>query len=234
MTTPRVFLARHGETEWTLNGRHTGITEIPLTPRGETQVRQAARCLVGPGRLIDPARLARVYVSPRVRAQRTLELLLPRVAVEVRSTEDVAEWRYGRYEGWVPARIREDRRARGLDAERPFDIWRDGCEDGESAAEVRGRLDAVIAEIRALQGPCVGGGGRGVDVLVVSHGHLLRAFTKRWLGLELDFPLQMILEPGGIATLTYNHHSIDEPAFLLGGVFKDPTADADADVGGAE
>ncbi|KAH0607281.1 uncharacterized protein H6S33_003269 [Morchella sextelata] len=240
MSTPRIFLARHGETEWTLNGRHTGISEIPLTPHGETQVSQAGRSLVGAGRLIDPSRLTRVYISPRVRAQRTFKLLLPSGApagTEVRTTEDIAEWGYGRYEGWFPAQIREDRKARGLDKERPFDIWRDGCEDGEgpeglkgeSAAEVKERLDRVIAEIKELQGPYMRG-EKNVDVMLVSHGHLLRAFTKRWLGLELDFPLQMILEPGGIATLTYNHHSVEEPAFLLGGVFKDPTAD----VGGTE
>lgn len=111
------------------------------------------------------------------------------------------------YEGWFPAQIRENRKSRGLDADRPFDIWRDGCEDGadgskgESAAEVKRRLDTLIAEIKTLQGPHMRD-GKGVDVLLVSHGHLLRAFTKRWLGLELDFPIQMILEPGGIATLT--------------------------------
>ncbi|RPB09924.1 phosphoglycerate mutase-like protein [Morchella conica CCBAS932] len=183
MSTPRVFLARHGETEWTLNGRHTGISEIPLTPHGETQVRQAGRSLVGPGRLIDPSRLTRIYVSPRVRAQNTFLLLLagcagaPLEHVNVLVTEEIAEWGYGRYEGWFPAQIREDRKARGLDKERPFDIWRDGCEDGEgpeglkgeSAEEVRVRLDKVIKEIRELQAPYMNG-EKNVDVLLVGAG----------------------------------------------------------------
>lgn len=119
----------------------------------------------------------------------------------------LAEWGYGRYEGLTPAQIRADRASRGLDKDRGFDIWRDGCEDGddgskgESAAEVTERLDGLIAEIKGLQGPWMRG-GKGVDVVLVSHGHLLRAFTKRWLGFELGFPVQMILEPGGIAVLT--------------------------------
>lgn len=210
MTAPRVFLARHGETEWTINGRHTGTSEIPLTPRGESQVLASSRSLLGPGRLIDPSRLSHVFVSPRIRAARTYSLLLPDGApasTSVHTDERLAEWGYGMYEGWFPAQIRENRKSRGLDADRAFDIWRDGCEDGadgskgESAAEVKQRLDMLIAEIKTLQGPHMKD-GKGVDVLLVSHGHLLRAFTKRWLGLELDFPIQMILEPGGIATLT--------------------------------
>ncbi|OJD36757.1 phosphoglycerate mutase family protein [Diplodia corticola] len=214
-----------GETEWTINGRYTGVTDLPLTPKGEQQVLGSGRALVGAGKLIDPARLARVYVSPRTRAQRTFELLFPahsqadlHAAARVTTTAALAEWDYGEYEGLLTAEIRARRAAKGLDADagRPWDIWRDGCEGGESAAEVTARLDALIAEIRALQAPCMRGGETPADVVLVAHGHLLRAFTKRWLQYPMEFPLSMMLEPGGVGVLSYQHHSVDEPAFLLG------------------
>ncbi|GME22608.1 Phosphoglycerate mutase [Neofusicoccum parvum] len=220
--TPRVYLARHGETEWTINGRYTGATDLPLTPRGEHQVLGSGRALVGARKLIDPARLARVYVSPRTRAQRTFELLFPahsqadlRAAGRVATTEALAEWDYGAYEGLLTGEIRARRAARGLDADRPWDIWRDGCEEGEAAADVTARLDGLIREIRELQAPCMHG-ERPADVVLVAHGHLLRAFTKRWLGYPMEFPLSMMLEPGGVGVLSYQHHSVEEPAFMIG------------------
>ncbi|EKG13061.1 Histidine phosphatase superfamily clade-1 [Macrophomina phaseolina MS6] len=216
--TPRVYLARHGETEWTINGRYTGTTDLPLTPRGEQQVLSTGRALVGADKLISPARLAAVYVSPRTRAQRTFSLLFPSPlppTTHVSTTPRLAEWDYGAYEGLLTSEIRAARAARGLDGERPWDIWRDGCEGGESAAEVAARLDDLIAEIRALQAPCMRG-ERAADVVLVAHGHLLRAFTKRWLGYPLEFPLSMMLEPGGVGVLSYQHHNVNEPAFMLG------------------
>ncbi|KAB2570898.1 putative phosphoglycerate mutase protein [Lasiodiplodia theobromae] len=220
--TPRVYLARHGETEWTINGRYTGVTDLPLTPKGELQVVGSGRALVGAGKLIDPSKLAHVYISPRTRAQRTFELLFPapaqdalRAASKVTTTPALAEWDYGAYEGLLTKEIRARRQAKDLDAERPWDIWRDGCEDGESAAEVTARLDALIAEIRALQAPCMNGEAPA-DVVLVAHGHLLRAFTKRWLRYPMEFPLSMMLEPGGVGVLSYQHHNIEEPAFMLG------------------
>ncbi|KKY19456.1 putative phosphoglycerate mutase [Diplodia seriata] len=220
--TPRVYLARHGETEWTINGRYTGTTDLPLTPKGEQQVLGSGRALVGAKKLIDPAKLARVYISPRTRAQRTFELLFPahsqadlHAASRVTTTPALAEWDYGAYEGLLTAEIRARRAARGLDGERAWDIWRDGCEEGETPAEVTARLDALIAEIRALQAPCMHGESPA-DVVLVAHGHLLRAFTKRWLRYPMDFPLSMMLEPGGVGVLSYQHHNVDEPAFMLG------------------
>jgi len=149
MTTPRVFIIRHGETEWSLNGRHTGTSDIPLTANGEKRIRATGRALVGEDRLIVPRNLAHIYVSPRKRAQRTLELLgfdsqepLPwqahgavetggehcatRAKVEV--TESIREWEYGDYEGVTSKEIRERRKASG---EGEWDIWRDGCPGGE-------------------------------------------------------------------------------------------------------
>jgi broad specificity phosphatase PhoE len=173
MPTPRVFLIRHGETEWSLDGRHTGITDIPLTANGEKRVKATGKALVGNDRLIAPRRLAHVYVfspvvcfvraghrllttawklhsyvSPRKRAQRTLELLeigckerLPwqekrkpeneepiRTEATVEVTEAVREWDYGEYEGLKSAEIRERRKQRG---EGPWDIWSHGCPGGE-------------------------------------------------------------------------------------------------------
>jgi len=153
MTTPRVFIIRHGETTWSLSGRHTGATDIPLTSSGEQRIRATGRALVGPDRLIVPRNLAHVYVSPRKRAQRTLELLnlrlpLPWVdergegvngedvkgqqehdcGARVEVSESVREWEYGDYEGITSKEIAEQRRERG---EAGWDIWRDGCPGGE-------------------------------------------------------------------------------------------------------
>lgn len=149
MTTPRVFIIRHGETEWSLDGRHTGLSDIPLTANGERRIRATGRALVGPDRLIVPRNLAHVYVSPRTRAQRTVELLnlgcaepLPwsgkhpedhdevgaRSGARIEVTEDVREWDYGDYEGITSATIREERQRKG---EAEWDIWRDGCPGGE-------------------------------------------------------------------------------------------------------
>ncbi|PWW74987.1 phosphoglycerate mutase-like protein [Tuber magnatum] len=211
MPTPRLFLARHGETAWTLTGQHTGVSEIPLTPLGETQVALSSTALIGPSKHIDPANLTKIYISPRIRARRTAELLIPRYPGARRSKE-----------------ILEDRRRRGLEVE-GFCIWKDGCEDsvdgigigkGESPKEMEERIDEVIREIRGIQGQGIEAGRGDVDVLIVSHGHYLRALTKRWLGFSLDFPLAMVLEPGGIATLTYAHNGVNEPALLLGGTFR--------------
>ncbi|KAF2138270.1 uncharacterized protein K452DRAFT_234340 [Aplosporella prunicola CBS 121167] len=215
--TPRVYLARHGETEWTKNGRYTGTTDLLLTPVGEAQVLASGRLLVGPAHLIDPSKLAHVFVSPRTRAQQTFDLLFGKGALQdrVTTTEGLAEWDYGAYEGLLTKEIRARRKDKGLDQERPWDIWRDGCEDGESAQQVTDRLDALIKQIREIQAPNMHG-EKPADVVLVAHGHLLRAFTKRWLGYPMDFPLSMMMEPGGIGILSYQHHNVDEPAFLLG------------------
>ncbi len=157
-TTPRVFLARHGkqlptkpvgraerksagETEWTKNGRYTGITDLDLTPEGVKQTTSTAAKLVGHGRLIDPARLVRIWVSPRRRAKQTFNSLFgngdsgsglvksddDRVVI----TEDIAEWGYGDYEGMRTGEVKKWRKERGLDGDREWSIWRDGCEGGE-------------------------------------------------------------------------------------------------------
>ncbi|KAK2031759.1 putative phosphoglycerate mutase [Colletotrichum zoysiae] len=215
--TPRVFLVRHGETEWAKQGRYTGITNIDLTPAGVAQVSSTARSLVGAGKLVDPTRLAKIIVSPRKRAIHTLELLLPSLSgePEVTLTEEIAEWDYGDYEGMKTDEIRELRRQRELDANRPWNIWSDGCEGGESKDEVTKRLDRIIVQIREIQRPYMNG-EKPVDVLLVAHGLILRCFWKRWLGLPVDFDLSMIFAPGAVAVLSYKENDIEKPTFHLG------------------
>lgn len=179
---------QQGETEWTLSGRYTGRSDIPLTANGEKQIISSSRIVFGPGRIIDPSRLAHIFISPRTRAHRTYELIFDdatRQALEgkVEITDDIREWDYGVYEGLLPGEIREGRRERGLDRERAWDIWLDGCEGGESPGEMAKRLDPLIARIKEIQKPCMHG-ERSADVVIIGHGHSLRAFAKRWVGLN--------------------------------------------------
>ncbi|KEY66037.1 hypothetical protein S7711_08814 [Stachybotrys chartarum IBT 7711] len=243
MATPRVFIIRHGETEWSLDGRHTGNTDIPLTANGEKRVRATGKALVGDDRLIVPSKIAHIYVSPRKRAQRTFELLnlgvdgrlpwhphgdapdnrLP-CAANVEVTEDIREWDYGDYEGITSPDIRRLRAEQGYKG--TWDIWRDGCPGGESPQQVTDRLDRLIQDIRdKYHRPAFGKSqdqttsGRNGDVLIVAHGHILRAFALRWSGKTLQDGPAFLLEAGGVGTLSYEHHNIDEPAILLGGAF---------------
>ncbi|KAK5938056.1 hypothetical protein PMZ80_009645 [Knufia obscura] len=182
--------------------------------------------------LIDPSNLAWVYVSPRKRARRTLELLFESagqtvegVDVDVRVTGDIAEWGYGQYEGLLMREIRELRRSRGLDGEREWDIWRDGTEGegSETPGEVSERVDRVIGEITEMQGGYLRDlregkleEGRKRDVLVVAHGHVLRAFVKRWLGCDMGVKLELQIEPCGVAGLSYAGANVGQRAVLLG------------------
>ncbi|PHH51142.1 Sedoheptulose 1,7-bisphosphatase [Ceratocystis fimbriata CBS 114723] len=242
MPTPRLFIIRHGETEWSLDGRHTSHTDIPLTPNGEKRVRATGRALVGRDRLIVPNNLAHIYVSPRRRAQRTFELLnvgsnesLPwlqhgiqdeerddldcKAKIEV--TSDVREWDYGDYEGITSKQIREQREKEDIPGQ--WDIWADGCPGGESPHDITSRLDRLITEIRdkwhkpAMQSQCQN--SPAGDVLIVAHGHILRALAMRWVGAELEAGPAFILQAGGVGTLSYEHDNIHEPAILLGSAF---------------
>ncbi|KAF2636405.1 phosphoglycerate mutase family protein-like protein [Massarina eburnea CBS 473.64] len=240
MPDPRVFIIRHGETEWSLNGRHTGTTELPLTANGEKRIRATGKALVGDDRLIVPSNLAHIYVSPRRRAQHTLELLslgcserypwspseAPysesplRTHAPISITPAIAEWDYGAYEGLTSPQIRQSRKESGLDED--WDIWRDGCESGESPTDITARLDSFIALLRSKHHSGKFGKSHASgpnDVLIVAHGHILRAFAARWIGKPLENNPSLILEAGGVGTLSYEHHSIDEPAILLGGAF---------------
>jgi broad specificity phosphatase PhoE len=153
---PRLWLVRHGETEWSRLGRHTGWTDVPLTRRGRSEARSIA------GKL-DGQRFAEVLSSPLSRALETARLAGYSSQLEL--DDDLVEWDYGADEGRTTAQIREERPG--------WTIWREGPRNGETAAEVAARADRVIARVRAAAG----------DVLVFAHGHVLRIVTARWLDL---------------------------------------------------
>lgn len=154
---PVVYLARHGETAWSLTGQHTGLTDLPLTKRGEHTARRLGERLTG-------LTFARVFTSPLQRATRTCELAGFGARAEVDG--DLVEWDYGESEGRRGAEIR---------AERPdWNLFRDGCPGGESPAQVAARADCVVNRLRAFEG----------DVLLFTSGHFIRVLATRWLGLE--------------------------------------------------
>ncbi|KAK5070609.1 Sedoheptulose 1,7-bisphosphatase [Lithohypha guttulata] len=240
MTTPRCFIVRHGETEWSLSGKHTGSTDIPLTANGEKRVRATGKALVGDDRLIVPKQIKHIYVSPMHRAQRTLELLNlgctlpystsnsqnpnppPHIKAIVTVTPKIREWDYGDYEGITSSEIRSLRAQQSLPG--TWDIWTDGCPNGESPSDVIKRVDELIHEIREEHHrPYMGSkepdaDGCTGDVVVVAHGHILRAFAMRWVRQDLS-ATALIMEAGGVGTLSYEHKRLEEPAILLGGGF---------------
>ncbi|KAK8915855.1 Sedoheptulose 1,7-bisphosphatase [Metarhizium anisopliae] len=202
----------------------------PPSPTGPRRLQESKHMLTG--------NLS--YVSPRKRAQRTFELInlgisgdLPWKAhgegaekglecgAKIQVTEDVREWDYGDYEGITSPEIRKIRAQQGIQG--TWDIWRDGCPGGESPEQVTERLDRLISEIREKwHKPAIGQPKekdvRG-DVLIVAHGHILRALAMRWAGKSLQDGPAFLLEAGGVGTLSYEHHKLDEPAILLGGSF---------------
>jgi len=180
---PNVFLARHGETAWSLSGQHTGRTDLPLTARGEAN----ARTLAAP---LADVPFALVLTSPLVRATRTCELAgFSGVAVE---DGDLVEWNYGDYEGKRTADI--------LATNPGWKLFRDGCPGGESPADVAARADRVIARARAAGG----------NVLVFSSGHILRMIGSRWLGLPPSGGAYFVLGTASVSALSYEH-DMSEP-----------------------
>ncbi|CAE6410778.1 unnamed protein product [Rhizoctonia solani] len=209
LPTPRVFLIRHGETEWSLNGRHTGRTDIPLTDRGVSQIKSRAGKAIGPGKLIDPANVEYAFISPRQRASKTFELLFADTSGGPPShelTEECREWDYGEYEGLKPAEIQEVKPG--------FLIWRDGCPGGESSEEMTARIDGVIEKVRAIHRKYFEEGIGKRDVIIVAHGHFSRVFITRWLRLELILGTRWMVEPAGVAVLTYQHRNMEEPSLF--------------------
>ena len=190
-----------------------------MTKDGEAQAKALGRVAVGQGKLIDPSKLARIFVSPRDRARKTYELMFDGEKEHMNALyeccENIREWEYGAYEGRLPTDVRADRKARGLDTERPWRVSLDGCEEGESPEEVSARVDELVTMIKSMQEPFMYG-EEPADIVVIAHGDSLRAFTKRWLGFELSTTLSMMFEPPGVGVLTYQHHNVDEPALMLG------------------
>jgi len=154
---PVVYLARHGETAWSLSGQHTGLTDLPLTERGARNARRL-------GERLREFNVAKVFTSPLQRAARTCELAGFSAVAEI--DPDLVEWDYGQYEGRTGAEIRKERPE--------WQLFRNGCPGGESPNQVDTRAHRVVARVREVQG----------DVLIFTSGHFMRVLASRWLGLE--------------------------------------------------
>ena len=175
-----IVLVRHGETEWSRDGKHTGNTDVELTDRGREQAAALAAAL----RARD---FARVLTSPLARAAETARLAGFGEIAEPR--DELREWDYGAYEGRKTVDIR---------GERPgWTLWTDGVPEGETAADVAARVDRVVDELRETEGA----------VLVFAHGHLLRVLAARWIGLEPESGRLFALDPATISVLGYERET---------------------------
>ncbi len=184
----RVYLVRHGETEWSRSGQHTGRSDIPLTPRGEAE----ARTLATP---FSALRFSRVFTSPRLRAQRTCALAGLSAAAEIEP--GAAEWDYGDYEGQRSVEIRKVRS--------DWNIYRDGCPGGESPGQISDRADSLIARLRTLEG----------NLALFSHGHFGRVLAARWIGLTVWQAQHFSLSTASFGILGYEQNLTHVPAILL-------------------
>ncbi len=186
---PKVYLARHGQTAWSLSGQHTGRTDIPLTPEGEQNAKRLGERLA---KIEDPFPL--VLTSPVQRARRTAELagFGDRALIE----PDLYEWDYGQYEGRTSDEIRR---------ERPdWQLFHDGVPGGETLAQVAARADRVIARVRTSGG----------NALLFSSGHILRVLAARWCGFDPSAGQHLLLGTASLSVLSYEHN-LEEPALQL-------------------
>ncbi len=185
---PRIHFIRHGETSWSLAGRYTGQTDLDLTPEGE----EMARVL---GRRLASSSFNRVFVSPRLRARRTAELAVPGPSLEVEP--DLMEWDYGDFEGRASAVIRQQNPE--------WNLFRDGCPNGESPVQVSARADRLIARVRGLDG----------NIALVSHGHFGRVLAARWIGLPVAGAGLFLLGPASLSIFDFEHEQPDSPVIAL-------------------
>ena len=184
---PQVYLARHGETAWTISRQHTGPDGYPADGRGEANARSLGERLKG-------ETFELVFISPLGRARRTCELA--GFGAQGRLETDLLEWDYGEYEGRTTAQIR---------AERPdWYLFRDGCPEGESVRDVGARADRVVARLKRASG----------RVILFGHGHFFRVLAARWLGLPPGEARHFWLGTAALCKLGYEH-TLDEPAILL-------------------
>jgi probable phosphoglycerate mutase len=185
---PVVYIARHGETAWTITGQHTGLTDLPLTPQGERNALALAPRLAG-------IRFGKVFSSPLVRARKTCALAGFGSVAEI--DNDLVEWNYGVYEGLRSVDIR---------AKRPdWELFRDGCPEGESPSDVRIRAESVVARIRAVND----------NVLIFSSGHFVRVLAARWIGLEPSInSMSFLLSTASVSAVGYEN-SLSRPVIRL-------------------
>jgi broad specificity phosphatase PhoE len=178
MNLPRIYLARHGETAWSLTGQHTGLTDLPLTGRGESNARALGHRLIG-------LSFVKVLTSPLQRASRTCQLA--GFAAMAETDLDLVEWNYGEFEGLRAAEIHSKRPG--------WNLFRDGCPAGESPGEVGARADRVFKRICAEEG----------SILLFSSGHFLRVLAVRWLGLESALGRFFMLDVASLSILGYEN-----------------------------
>jgi probable phosphoglycerate mutase len=183
---PTIYLARHGETEWSKSGQHTGRTDLPLTAAGEADGGRLKQRLAGTA-------FAHVFSSPLSRARRTAELAGFTPAIE----PDLMEWDYGEYEGLTSAAIRA-KRPRWL-------LFCDGAPGGETPEQVAARVDRLVAKLKALNG----------NVLCFAHGHILRVLAARWIGQPVLLASSLLLGTASLSVLSFNHHKLEEPAIKV-------------------
>jgi probable phosphoglycerate mutase len=182
----RLTVVRHGETEWSRDGKHTGRTNIPLTDAGRAVAAKLAQAL-------GDRTYALVLTSPMARARDTAAIAgFPDAVVD----DDLREWDYGDYEGCTTSEIRRSDDADWL-------LWDDGVPNGETLADVSARADRVIARVRAIDG----------DVLAFAHGHLLRVLASRWLDVDPGFGRHLALSPATLSVLAWEHHVPDIEAW---------------------
>ena len=175
---PIVCLARHGETAWTITRQHTGLTDLPLTERGERDAQEFGKRLTG-------QTFSQIFTSPLQRAMKTSQLAGFGAAAQVDPL--LLEWNYGKYEGRTSAEIRRDRP--------DWELFRDGCPGGETPDEVAKRADAVVERVRAIRG----------NVLLFSSGHFLRVLAARWLNREASIGRYLLLSTSSLSVLGYEH-----------------------------
>ena len=181
----KVYLLRHGETEWSLNGRHTGVTDIPLTENGRKLARQLQPILAR-------EKFVMVLTSPLQRARETCELAGLGTLASV--DRDLMEWNYGEYEGLTTDQIRRTRP--------DWSVFRDGCPGGESPLQVSVRADRIVSRVRTFDG----------NVALFSHGHILRVLAARWINLSASYGENFLLDTATLNVLGYYRES---PAFKI-------------------
>jgi len=184
----RLYLIRHGETDWSLSGQYTGSTDLPLTTNGEAAARKV-------GERLKNVSFAHVLMSPLQRARQTCVLAALKPTPEIEP--NLVEWDNGDYEGRTLTEIRE--------VQPEWSLFRDGAPNGETPAQISERVDHLVAHLRTLDG----------NVALFSHGHLSRVLAARWIGLSVEQAERLLLNTASISILSYAHDCSDQPAITL-------------------